>query len=59
MATARLFPEAVIEHFEQEQMVRAVELKLGISDPSQIDLVTGDRESRAFADRIRARLAEG
>ncbi len=43
--------------FEQDQIARAVELGLGISSPGQIELVTGDAESRAFADRIKARLA--
>ena len=45
--------------FEQEQLQRAVELGLGISRPDQIELVTGDEPSRAFAARIKARLAEG
>jgi uncharacterized protein (DUF362 family) len=38
--------------FEQEQIARAVELGLGVSAPDQIALVTGDSESRAYADRI-------
>lgn len=45
--------------FEQEQLQRAVELGLGVSGPGEIELVTGDEPSRAFAARIKARLAEG
>lgn len=39
--------------FEQEQIARAVELGLGATTPEQIELVTGDSESRAYAERIR------
>ncbi len=42
--------------FEQEQIARAVELKLGVSGPEQIELVTGDRDSAEYATRIRAVL---
>jgi uncharacterized protein (DUF362 family) len=42
--------------FEQEQIARAVELKLGVSGPEQIELVTGDRESAEYAKKIRAVL---
>jgi uncharacterized protein (DUF362 family) len=42
--------------FEQEQIARAVRLGLGVAGPSQIELVTGDRESAAFAKKIRAVL---
>ena len=42
--------------FEQEQIARAVELKIGVSSPKQIELVTGDRESAEFARQIRAVL---
>jgi uncharacterized protein (DUF362 family) len=45
--------------FEQEQIQRAVELGLGISGPDQIELVTGDPASRAYAAKIQARLAQG
>ena len=31
--------------FEQEQIARAVELKIGVTSPKQIELVTGDPES--------------
>lgn len=39
--------------FEQEQIARAVELGLGVSRPEEIELVTDDPESAAYADRIR------
>lgn len=45
--------------FEQEQIQRAVELGLGITSPAQIDVAAGDAEGKAWADRIRARLAAG
>jgi uncharacterized protein (DUF362 family) len=45
--------------FEQDQIQRAVELGLGVTGPDQIDLVADDEASRAFADKIRVRLAQG
>ena len=45
--------------FEQEQIVRAVELKLGAGGADQIDLVTGDAESKAVAEQLKAILAKG
>ncbi len=45
--------------FEQEQIRRAVELGLGIAGSEQIELVTGDAASRAYAEKIKARLALG
>jgi uncharacterized protein (DUF362 family) len=45
--------------FEQEQIARAVELNLGVSGPGQIELVTADAESRAFASRLEGILAQG
>ncbi len=45
--------------FEQEQLQRAVELGLGISKPDQIEIVTGDADSRAYADLVRPILAQG
>jgi uncharacterized protein (DUF362 family) len=38
--------------FEQEQIVRAVELGLGVTSPDQIQLVTDDPKSQKVADRI-------
>lgn len=45
--------------FQQEQIARAVELGLGVRGPDAIEIVTGDAESRAYADRLRAILALG
>ncbi|HET9836934.1 MAG TPA: hypothetical protein VFR84_01785 [Candidatus Angelobacter sp.] len=42
-----------------EQIARAVQLKIGVSGPRQIELVTGDRESAEFAKQIRAILNGG
>ncbi|HET9183068.1 MAG TPA: DUF362 domain-containing protein [Candidatus Angelobacter sp.] len=42
--------------FDQEQIARAVQLNLGVSNPKQIDLVTGDRESAEYAKQVRAIL---
>ena len=45
--------------FEQEQMARAVELGLGIKAPGQIEIVTADAESGAYAGKLREILARG
>jgi uncharacterized protein (DUF362 family) len=45
--------------FQQEQIARAVELKLGAGSPDAIEIVTGDTDSRACADRLREILAIG
>lgn len=45
--------------FEQEQIARAVELRLGVSGPDEIDIVTGDADSRQAADALRSILAQG
>ena len=42
--------------FAQEQIARAVELKLGVGGPAEIELVTGDAESADYAKKIRAVL---
>ncbi len=39
--------------FEQEQIKRAVELGLGVDTAEKIELVTGDDESAAYAEKIR------
>ena len=44
--------------FEHDQIQRAVELGLGITAANQIEFVTGDAASRAYADKIKARLAQ-
>lgn len=45
--------------FEQEQIARAVELGLGVGSASDIEIVTGDGESAAYAERVRKILALG
>lgn len=45
--------------FEQEQIARAVELKLGVESAGAIELVTADGESQATANALRAILAQG
>lgn len=45
--------------FAQEQMERAVELGLGVASPDQIEIVTGDAESRAYGDALSEILAQG
>jgi uncharacterized protein (DUF362 family) len=42
--------------FDQEQIARAVQLRIGVSSPRQIELVTGDPESAEYAKQIRAVL---
>ncbi len=42
--------------FEHDQIQRAVELGLGITAADQIEFVTGDAASRAYAEKIRTRL---
>ena len=42
--------------FQQEQLARAVELRLGISSSKQIEFVTGDRDSAEYAKQIRSIL---
>jgi len=43
--------------FEQDQIARAAELGLGVSSAKQIQLVTGDAGSEAFAVKVRDILA--
>jgi len=42
--------------FDQEQIARAVELSIGVSSPSDIDLITADEKSRDYRDRVAAIL---
>jgi uncharacterized protein (DUF362 family) len=42
--------------FEQEQIARATELRLGIKSPEQIQIVTDDPDSESFAEKIRGIL---
>ena len=39
--------------FDQEQIARAVELKLGIDSPAAIEIITGDPESELYARKIK------
>ena len=39
--------------FEQDQIARAAELGVGIKSPEQIQLVTDDPDSEAFANQVR------
>ena len=43
--------------FAQEQIARAVELKLGIDSPAAIEIITGDQESELYARKIKQILA--
>jgi len=43
--------------FEQEQIVRAVELGLGVPSAERIEFVTADEKSREMADRLKSFLA--
>jgi len=45
--------------FQQEQMARAVELRLGATGPDDIEIVTPDEASRTVADQLRGILAQG
>jgi uncharacterized protein (DUF362 family) len=45
--------------FDQEQIARAVQLKISVSSPKQIELVTDDPESAEYAKQIRAVLDGG
>jgi uncharacterized protein (DUF362 family) len=45
--------------FDQEQIQRAVELRLGVASPDQIEIVTGDADSRAYAVTLKEILAKG
>ena len=45
--------------FEQDQMARAVQLGLGVKSPDQIEIVTADAESKAYADELKQILARG
>src|SRR5215471_17197129 len=42
--------------FEQEQIARAVQLKIGVTSPKQIEILTDDRDSAEYAKQIRALL---
>jgi len=45
--------------FQQEQIARAVELKLGAAGPDEIEIVAGDADGRKLAATLRGILAQG
>jgi len=45
--------------FDQDQIKRAVELGLGVKSADQIEIVTGDTASEAYAEKIREILGRG
>jgi len=45
--------------FEQEQIARAVELGLGVSSPSMIDLVAVDEGSQSYRNQVADVLKQG
>ncbi len=45
--------------FEQEQIARAVELGLGASSPSEIDVIPADQKSKEYRDRVVETLKKG
>ncbi|HMK49377.1 MAG TPA: DUF362 domain-containing protein [Thermodesulfovibrionales bacterium] len=45
--------------FEQEQIVRAVDLGIGVSSPDRINILTGDPESKQIGSRLREILLKG
>lgn len=45
--------------FEQDQIARAVELKIGIGSPDEIEFVTPDDVSRHYAAKLQPILAQG
>lgn len=45
--------------FEQEQIARAVEIGLGASSPSEIDLIPADNQSREYCSRVVEILNKG
>jgi uncharacterized protein (DUF362 family) len=45
--------------FDQEQISRAVELGLGASSPSEIEMIPADEQSREYRDRVSEILSEG
>jgi uncharacterized protein (DUF362 family) len=45
--------------FEQEQIARSVELRLGASSPSEIDVTTVDQTSQGYRDQVIKVLEKG
>ncbi len=45
--------------FDQEQIARAVQLGLGAASPSEIELISGDKKSIEYCNRVGEMLARG
>ncbi len=45
--------------FEQEQIARAVELGIGASSPSEIELIPADEKSKEYRDQVAEILKKG
>jgi uncharacterized protein (DUF362 family) len=45
--------------FEQEQIARAVELKLGVDSPDKIDIITDSDEGKVYTDKLHEILMKG
>jgi len=45
--------------FEQEQIARAVEFGIGITNPEEIELITGDAASEKYAEKLKGILLKG
>ena len=45
--------------FEQEQIERAVELGLGVSGPEEIEIITDDKNSKRYAEKLTEILKKG
>jgi len=55
-STRKINDKAVFEH---DQIARAIELGLGASNPSEVEIVPVDEESRGIAEDIAAELEKG
>ena len=45
--------------FDQEQIASAVELKLGVGRPENIEIIADDKKSAEYADRLQEILSKG
>jgi uncharacterized protein (DUF362 family) len=44
--------------FDQDQIKRAAELRVGVKSAREIEVVTGDKESEEMAERVRGELGK-
>jgi uncharacterized protein (DUF362 family) len=53
--------EAIMQRkiFDQRQIARASELDLGVSSPSEIDIISADQESMEFRAKVSRKLLSG